>query len=147
MCRLRISALGAHIPTCQALDLPTEFNPRDAPTLVSGLPRAISGLLQFAVLLPQTRREGCTHSPGREASHSLPAAPQIPVWHPSGSQPHSRETPSRQFSTQILMFLLTLLPLLFSQFHFGYSSLSFDPLPPLPLTCPLCSTTTPADEG
>lgn len=71
-CRLRISALGAHIPTCQALDLPTEFNPWDAPTLVSGLPRAISGLLQFAVLLPQARREGCTHSPERpwEASAS-----------------------------------------------------------------------------
>lgn len=53
MCRLRISALGAHTPACQALDLPTEFSPRDAPTLVSGLPRVISGLLQFAVLLPQ----------------------------------------------------------------------------------------------
>lgn len=94
-CRLRISALGAHIPTCQALDLPTEFNPWDAPTLVSGLPRAISGLLQFAVLLPQAWREGCTHSPERP----LPAAPEIPVWQPAGSEPHSDETLSMQFST------------------------------------------------
>lgn len=67
VCRLRISALGAHIPTCQALDLPTEFNLQDAPTLVSGLPKAISGLLQFA------EPTDCTHSPGREAGlpHTL----------------------------------------------------------------------------
>lgn len=151
-CRLRISALGAHTPTCQALDLPTEFNPQDAPTLVSGLPKAISGLLQFAGLLPQARspqavptalgeRQGCLTPSASCSPNPCLAAIRIRAffwWN----------TLNAVFYLN-LVFPLTLLPLLFSPFHFGYSSLSFDPLPAsfsLPPTCPVCSTTT-AVEG
>lgn len=73
-CRLRISALGVHTPTCQALDLPTELNPRGAPTLVSGLPKAISGLLQFSVLLPQTQRVEPTAAGERQVCLTLSAS-------------------------------------------------------------------------